>query len=138
MIVLDTNVVSEIIARTPSQKVLEWLRLQRRDTIYTTAITEAEILTGVAVMPQGKRRAELEVATGTLFESHFASRILPFDSEAARIYPRLVAARKRLGRPVTALDAQIGAICAANGAALATRNVRDFEGCGLQLINPWF
>jgi predicted nucleic acid-binding protein len=137
VIVLDTNVVSEIIARSPSQKVLEWLRLQRRDRIYTTTITEAEILTGVAVLPQGKRRTELEGATGVLFESHFASRILPFDSAAARIYPRVVATRRRLGRPVTALDAQIAAICAANGAALATRNIRDFDGCGLQLIDPW-
>jgi toxin FitB len=137
MIVLDTNVLSEPLRPTPSAKVLDWMRSQPRTALFTTTITEAELLYGVALLPQGKRRDLLESIVGRIFAVHLTGRILPFDGAAAHDYADIAAARRRSGRPMSEPDARIAAIAKSRGAELATRNVADFAGCELEVINPW-
>ena len=137
MIVLDTNVLSEPLRPTPSARVLEWLRSQPNAALFTTTITEAELLYGIAISPHGKRRRVLESGVAKIFAERMIGRILPFDSAAARDYADLVATRRRAGRPISEADARIAAIARSRGAELATRNVADFAGCGLEVINPW-
>jgi predicted nucleic acid-binding protein len=137
MIVLDTNVLSEPLRPTPSATVLEWLRSQPNAALFTTTITEAELLYGIAISPHGKRRRLLESGVAQIFAERMTGRILPFDSAAAREYADLVAARRFAGRPISETDARIAAIARSRGAELATRNVADFAGCGLEVINPW-
>jgi toxin FitB len=137
VIVADTNVVSEAVAVRPSAKVLGWMRGVPRAELYTTAITEAELLFGIALLPPGRRRRSLEaLITGVLYED-FAGRILPFDSAAAQEFGEIAAARRRAGRPITDADAWIAAIARSRGASVATRNVADFEGIGVTIIDPW-
>jgi predicted nucleic acid-binding protein len=137
MIVLDTNVLSEPLRPTPSAKVLEWMRSQPNTMLFTTTITEAELLYGIALLPQGQRRRSLESVVGRIFAVHLAGRVLPFDSAAARDYAHIAAARRRSGRPMSEPDARIAAIARSRGAELATRNVADFAGCELEVVNPW-
>ena len=137
MIVLDTNVLSELMRSEPSSLVLRWMDGQSPAGLYTTSLSEAEILHGVALLPEGKRRQEIAAAARAMFEEDFASRVLPFGSAAARAYAALAAARRRAGRPIATMDAQIAAVTAAAGARLATRNVADFDGCGIDVIDPW-
>jgi len=137
MIVLDTNVLSEPLRPTPSTRVLDWMRSQPRTALFTTTITEAELLCSVALLPQGKRRDLLESIVGRIFGVHLAGRILPFDSAAARDYADIAAVRRRSGRPMCEPDARIAAIARSRGAELATRHVADFAGCELEVINPW-
>jgi predicted nucleic acid-binding protein len=137
MIVLDTNVLSEPLRPTPSPKVLEWLRSQPGTALFTTTIAEAELLYGIALLSQSKRRRSLEAAVERIFAEQLAGRILPFDSAAAREYADIAAIRRRAGRPMSETDAQIAAIARSRGAELATRNVADFAGCELEVINPW-
>jgi predicted nucleic acid-binding protein len=137
MIVLDTNVLSEVMRVSPSPTVLRWLAKQTPARVFTTTITQAEILYGLGLLPAGKRRATLEAAAAEMFEKDFTGRILPFDSDAARVFPQIVIARRKAGRPCTQFDAQIASIARCRGAALATRNVGDFEHCGVALIDPW-
>jgi toxin FitB len=137
MIVLDTNVLSEPLRPTPSAKVLDWMRSQPETALFTTTITEAELLCSVALLPQGKRRDLLESIVARIFAVHLAGRILPFDSAAARDYADIAAVRRRSGRPMSEPDARIAAIARSRGAELATRNVADFAGCELEVINPW-
>ena len=108
-----------------------------RPTRFATAITEAEVLFGIALLPEGKRRRLLESAVAEMFSDDFEGRILPFDSAATRDFANIVATRRRDGRPISHADAQIAAIARCHGAAVATRNVADFEGCNLNLHNPW-
>lgn len=136
MTVLDTNVISEVFKPVPSEEVLEWLAAQVAESVFTTAITEAEIFYGIELMPQGKRRAQFAAAAEKVF-AEFAGRILNFDSGAAREFAVIVAARDRIGRPVSEPDAMIAAIARIHLASVATRNTRDFELCEIQLINPW-
>jgi predicted nucleic acid-binding protein len=136
VIILDTNVVSELMRENANAQVSAWTLSIAPETQFTTAITEAEVFHGIALLPKGKRRAELEAAAELIF-STFAGRILPFDSGAAREYAEIVASRSRKGRPITMADAQIGAIAKASDARLATRNTGDFSECGIGLINPW-
>jgi toxin FitB len=137
MIVLDTNVLSEPLRPTPSAKVLDWMRSQPWTALFTTTITEAELLCGVALLPQGKRRDLLESIVARILAVHLAGRILPFDSAAARDYADIAAIRRRSGRLMSDPDARIAAIARSRGAELATRNVADFAGCELEVINPW-
>jgi toxin FitB len=137
MIVLDTNVLSETLRPKPSSKVLEWMRSQPITMIFTTAITEAELHYGVALLPRGKRRRSLEIVIAGNFAQDFAGRVLPFDSAAAREYADIAANRRRAGRPMSEADARIAAIVRSRGAALATRNMGDFAGCELELVDPW-
>ncbi len=137
MIVLDTNVLSELLRATPEPAVVRWTASQSLDTLYTTTVTQAEMLYGVKLLPIGQRRQQLEEAVTALFEEDFIERILPFDGGAARAYAEIAADRKRNGRSMSQFDAQIAAIVQSRGGTLATRNTDDFEGCGLHIINPW-
>ncbi len=137
MIILDTNVLSEALKPAPSQAVLGWLAGQQQLSVFTTAVTEAEVLYGIEIMPAGKRRRQLSEAIEKLFADEFQDRILPFDADAAHIFPKIVAARERIGRRIAQFDAMIAAIVHSRHAVLATRNVNDFEHCGIQMANPW-
>ena len=137
MIVLDTNVLSETLRPKPSANVLTWMRSEPVSSLFTTTITEAELLYGIELLAPGKRRQSLEAVVGLIFTDDLAGRILPFDSAAAREYAEIAAARRRAGRSISEADARIAAIARSRGAALATRNVEDFAGCELQVIDPW-
>lgn len=137
MIILDTNVLSETMRAQSSHVVLGWLAAQPASRLFTTAIAEAEILLGLALLEAGRRRSALEAAARAMFAEDFAGRILPFDSAAAAEFVDIAAARRRSGRPIAHADAQIAAIARARGASIATRNTADFEGCHLALIDPW-
>ena len=137
MIVIDTNVLSELMRRSPSQAVLEWVAAQPAARLFTTTITQAEILFGLALLPEGRRRTSLTAAASQIFAEDFIDRVLPFDAVAAEAFAPIASARRRRGRPIGAFDAQIAAITASRGASLATRNVMDFLDCGLTVINPW-
>ena len=137
MIILDTNVVSEPTRPVPSRVVTRWLARQGYLELHTTAITEAEILLGLELMPKGRRSLEAEKAALRMFRVILGGRVLPFDSAAAHAYAVITAERQRLGRPIDQPDAQIASIARSRGAAVATRNVADFEHCGIQVIDPW-
>jgi toxin FitB len=137
MIILDTNVLSEVMKPAPAGEVLAWLAAQPTASVYTTSITQAEILHGVMLLPPGRRRRALEEAATSMFAEDFGGRILVFDTEAAPPYALVASRRRRAGRPISHFDAQIAAIALSSGAAIATRNVVDFEGCGVALVDPW-
>lgn len=137
MIVLDTNVVSELIRRRPADAVLAWLDAQEADELHLTAVTVAELRYGVARLPGGARRDALDAAVGSVLDEDFDARILPFDRAAADSYAPIVVERERSGRPISQADAQIAAICRARQATLATRNGRDFERTGVGVVDPW-
>ena len=138
MTILDTNVLSEAMTPTPSPKVTAWMaELRLGQELYLTTITVAEILYGIELLPNGKRREKLYAQAEATFAEDFAGRILPFDWEAARMFAKIAADRRSQGWPIAEFDAQIAAVARACGAALATRNTGDFEGCGVRLINPW-
>jgi toxin FitB len=137
VIVLDTNVLSEAARPKPSPAVLGWLAAQPAAQLFTTTISEGEMLCGLALLLEGRRRVALEEAARQMFAEDFAERILPFDSAAAQEFAAIAAARRRQGRPMATLDAQIAAIARAHRAALATRNVADFASCGIEVIDPW-
>lgn len=137
MIVLDTNVLSEALKPLPSLIVLHWLAAQEPSAVFTTTITQAEVLYGIETLPPGKRRMRLLAAVEKMFAEEFEGRILPFDEDAARAFARIVAARDAAGRPISQFDAMIAAIASSHRAAVATRNTADFLHCGLDLINPW-
>ena len=137
MILLDTNVLSELMKAAPAESVLRWFSTQPANSLYTTSITQAEVLHGILLLPPGRRRSAFEAAADAMFEEEFAGRILPFGSDAAHPYARIAAERRRAGRPIPLFDAQIAAIAYCAGAAVASRNVADFDGCGVEVINPW-
>lgn len=137
MIVLDTNVISELTRRAPAPRVVSWLDALTAAEIATTAITAAELLYGVARMPGGRRKTELAAAVHGLLSDDFQGRVLSFDEPAAHRYADIVTGRERLGRPIGVADAQIAAICRTINATLATRNIDDFHQTGIELINPW-
>lgn len=137
MIIIDTNVVSEVMRPAPNEWVGAWLREQPAEKLHVTAITSAELLYGLALMPDGRRKHALAHAIQTFFEDWIHNPILPFQDDDAVHYARLSASRRKLGRPVRELDGQIAAIATSYGFAVATRNVHDFEGCGIRVINPW-
>ena len=136
MIVLDTNVLSEALRPRPSLKVLRWIGNEPDEALFTTAITEAELLFGAALLPGGRRRRALETVITQILD-RFAGRILPFDSAAAREFADIAANRRHLGRPIGEADSRIAAIARSRGAGLATRNTADFADCGIELIDPW-
>lgn len=137
MLVLDTNVISEIMKASPSLRVMEWWSQQQSGELFITTVTMAEILYGIKILPRGKRSDSLGVEAELVFSHDFAGRILPFDEEAARVFAEIAAARRAQGRPIAEFDAQIAAITRSCRAILATRNTGDFEGCGVSLANPW-
>ncbi len=137
MIILDTNIISELLRPRPEPRVVAWVEVRPNSQFFTTTITEAEIRYGVARLDDGSRRQNLQKAVDGLFAVDLVSRVLAFDSVAAISYAQIVAKRERAGRPISHFDAQISAIAIAYGASIATRNVKDFEGLGLDIINPW-
>ena len=137
MIVLDTNVLSELMKPEASAMVVTWMSRQSRDELFTSVISLGEIMYGLEIMPVGRSRAARLQLADEIFGIDFAGRILPFDVPAARAFAALVAERRRAGRPIEMPDAQIAAIARANRMAVATRNVGDFADCGVDLINPW-
>lgn len=137
MIILDTNVLSEVLRPQPQPRVLAWLEGQPSASLFTTTITRGEILYGIRLLPDGQRRQDLwNAAMGTFIED-FAGRVLSFDNDAADAFALIAASRRQVGRPISQFDAQIAAIARSRGAALCTRNVKDFQECGVDLLNPW-
>jgi toxin FitB len=137
VIVLDTNVLSELMRLDPAPGVMEWVDAQPQYRLYVSAVTKAEIELGIALLPEGRRRDALTRAAASMF-ADFHGRCLPFDEVAATRYAALVAGRVRAGRPIGVKDAQIAATALANGFVLATRNLSDFAGiAGLAVVDPW-
>ncbi len=137
MIILDTNVVSELMKAEPAASVQEWVASQPASRLFVTAVTQAEILYGIGLLPKGRGRNGIAIAAKAMFDADFNDRVLAFGSDAATVYADIAVARRKKGRPISQFDAQIAAIARSTGAALATRNVGDFEGCEIELINPW-
>ena len=137
MVILDTNVISEITRSVPEPKVVAWYQRQDSASLYTTTITLAEVFYGLNLLPEGNRRAQLSRFADDFFGQEMAGKILSFDETAAVHYATIRAAKRRLGLSMSSLDAQIAAIAVAAGAAVAMRNVSDFEHCGVTVVNPW-
>ncbi|HEY7352570.1 MAG TPA: type II toxin-antitoxin system VapC family toxin [Terriglobales bacterium] len=138
MTILDTNVISEIMASSPSEATVAWFaRARAADELFTTTITVAEVLYGIELLPAGKRREKLNYEAEATFTQDFAGRILGFNEQAARRFAQVASSRRKAGRPIAEFDAQIAAIAYVHGAVLATRNTADFESCGIRLVNPW-
>ncbi|TDE96077.1 type II toxin-antitoxin system VapC family toxin [Occultella glacieicola] len=137
MIVLDTNVISEMTRPAPDPEVLRWLDDLEPGEAYLTVVTVAELLDGVERMPTGRRRSELAASVADLVDLDFVGRVLPFDVAASFRYATVLSVRRGLGRPIGMADAIIAGIALEAGATLATRNTRDFDGVGLPLVNPW-
>jgi predicted nucleic acid-binding protein len=137
MIIVDTNVVAEVMKTSPAREVLSWLNEQDSSLLFLTAITIGEIGYGLEILPRGKRRLQLEQGFERVIAEAFMGRILVFDEEAARHYGVMMGRRREIGRPLSVLDGQIASIARAKGYAVATRNVRDFVDCGVDIINPF-
>jgi predicted nucleic acid-binding protein len=137
MFVLDTNILSAMMSLRPSPEVAAWVDGQPEDLLFTTSISQAEILSGLAIMPDGRRRRDLEAAATAMFSEDFEGRVLPFDMEAAAAYADIFAARRRGGRSTATLDLMIASVARSHGASVVTRDTSGFEDCGLSLINPW-
>jgi len=136
MIVVDTNVASELMRPSPSAEVRTWVRARNARELCTTAVTVAEIRYGIERLPSGRRKEALRAAAVEIF-GMFGEQVLPFDAAAAEHYALVVSHRDGLGLPIDGFDAQIAAICRARGAALATRNLADFRETGVDVIDPW-
>ena len=137
MILLDTNVLSELMRPSPNLVVSVWLDQHPPEDLWTASVVIAEILAGIEIMPPGRKQNSLRTEIEGMLEEDFEGQLLYFDLTAARLYGQIVSARRRKGRPIREMDALIAATALANGATLATRNVSDFEDCGIQLVNPW-
>lgn len=137
MFILDTNVISETFRSHPDLNVAAWMGALATAKAYVTAQSKAELLVGLASMPAGKRRAALGGVIDSFFSKSLRTPILAFGSVEAEAYAETVAGRRQIGRPISAFDAQIAAIARIRNFAVVTRNVRDFEDCGIEIINPW-
>jgi toxin FitB len=137
VIILDTNVISELMRPAPEARVLHWFSTQAAEDLHITAVAMAEILYGIELITAGRRRDIVRAGAEKVFEAVFADRILTFEDRAARAFSQIASSRRRQGKPMTEFDAQIAAIARVHGATLATRNPYVFEGCGVRLVNPW-
>jgi predicted nucleic acid-binding protein len=137
MIVLDTNVICELMRREPDPRVMAWIAEQPMAGVFTATLTQAGSFYGLALLPEGRRRDDLQAAARPMFEVDLAGRVLPFDTDAALAYPEIADRRRQGGKPISQIDAQIAAIVRSRGARLATRNVRDFVECGITVVDPW-
>ena len=137
MIVLDTNIVSELMRPAPEPRVLRWFGSQSADDLHITAVTIAEILYGIELIATSRRRDVLRAGAEKMFETDFGDRIMTFEDRSARAFSQISSSRRRQGKPISESDAQIAAIARVHGATLATRNPYVFEGCGVRLVNPW-
>jgi len=137
VIVLDSNVVSELVRPSPNRSVVEWVDEHDSSELVLTALTAAELRAGVALLPEGRRRDELGMRIESLLVETFAGYVLAFDVGSSAYYAEVLAVRTRGGRPITTFDAQIAAVCRQYDSVLATRNTTDFTDTGIQLVNPW-
>jgi len=137
MIVLDTNVLSECWRKSPNIQVLTWLAAQPQASLFTTTVVESEILYGVQLLADGARKDALSLAVKAVFNDNLTGHVLTYDRDAARSYAQIASNRKKMGKPISQFDAMIAAVAHSRGATLATRNVKDFEGCAIQLVDPW-
>ncbi len=137
MILLDTNIISEVMKAQPAEAVLDWLDEQNSETLYVSTITVGEITYGLRILPDGKRRSVLRERFERFIGLAFEERVLPYDEPAARVYGELMGNRKELGRPMSVADGQIAAVARSNHLSVATRNVDDFRDCDVELINPF-
>ena len=137
MFVLDTNVLSAMMRLQLEPQIAAWIAAQPAELLFTTSLSQAEILSGLAIMVEGRRRRDLEAAARAMFLEDFNGRVLPFDGEAATAYASIFAARRRAGRPAATLDLMIASVAQSRGASVVTRDTSGFEGCGITLINPW-
>ena len=137
MILLDTNVVSEVMKTRPAEAVVAWLNTQDSEKLYVSAITIGEITYGLRILPDGKRRSGLRERFERFVGLAFDRRVLAYDESAARIYGELMGDRKEPGLPMSVPDGQIAAIACVNHLVVATRNVVDFENCGIDVVNPF-
>ena len=137
MIVIDTNVVSELMGPSPDPGVMDWIARQAAPDLHLSAITEAELRYGAALLPKGRRRDGLLENIEGMLREDFGGRVIPFESYAAKAYAVIAAARRAAGRPISHADCQIAAVARALGASVATRDMGGFEGCGIEVINPW-
>jgi predicted nucleic acid-binding protein len=137
MLILDTNIISEMMRPVPHERAAAWIEAQPLDHLALTAVTVAELLYGLDRLPDGRRKDDLSGRLDAVLRRGFGGRVLPFDHAAAQTYGRLKGERERAGRPLVGYDAMIAAIAQTHGAGIVTRNVDDFEGCGVTIINPW-
>jgi predicted nucleic acid-binding protein len=137
MFVLATNILSAMMSTRVVPEVAEWIAGQPVGLLFTTSISQAEILSGIAIMPESRRRSDLEAAAGAMFLEDFEGRVLPFDMNAAVAYADIFAARRRAGRPTATIDLLIASVARSHHASVVTRDVSGLEGCGLKVINPW-
>jgi toxin FitB len=137
MFLLDTNVLSAMMSTRFVPEVATWVSGQPAELLFTSAVSQAEILAGLAIMPEGRRRSDLEAAARAMFLEDFDGRVLPFDMAAAVAYADLFATRRRAGRPAATIDLMIASVARCNGASVVTRNVADFDECGIAVVNPW-
>ena len=137
MIILDTNVISELMKERPDQNVVEWINKQKQTILAITAITVAEIQRGISRLPEGKRRDRLDNNFIDFVENAFNGKILAFDEYAAYIYGKISSEREKAGFNTDAVDLMIAAIVKNHNGSIATRNTKDFQGCGIKIINPW-
>ena len=137
MLVVDTNVLSELMRPTPNAAIASWIAEHATSSLHITAVSEAELRFGLAIMPPGRRRDGLAEGLERMLRTGFANRVLPFDSAAASAYAEIAAARRAMGRPMPEADCQIAAIARSRGMAVLTRNVRDFADAGIDVIDPW-
>ena len=137
MILLDTNIVSETMRPLPDRHVIEWLNAAHTVSLYVSTITIAEITYGIEILPAGEQRLDLERRFTRFTNEGFGERVLCFDTQAARVYARIMAHRRSIGHPMASLDGQIASIAHTRGFVLATRNVDDFSNCGLEIVNPF-
>jgi predicted nucleic acid-binding protein len=137
LIILDTNVLSEMMRRAPDPNVAAWFSTRPVPSLFTTTIAQAEILYGIELLSASTRRSRLKGAANDLFAIDLAGRILSFDQAAAQAYAEIAVIRRRAGRPISQFDAQIAAIARSRDAVIASRDVAGFEGCGIDVIDPW-
>jgi len=137
MIILDTNVISEVMRPAPESRVMRWFDAQAAEDLHITAVTVAEILYGIELVSTSRRRDVLRAGVEKMLSELFADRILTFEDRSARVFSQIASSRRRQGKPITESDAQVAAIARVHGATLATRNPYAFEGCGVRLVNPW-
>ena len=137
MFLLDTNVLSALMYPAPPVAVVEWVSARSYDELFTTSVCQAEVLAGLVIMPHGRRRQRLEQAAETMFASDFVGQILPFDTAATASYASILVTRRRIGRPISTEDLMIAAIALSRGLSIVTRNIYDFDHCGIQVIDPW-
>ena len=137
MIVLDTNVISELMRKDAAADVVAWVDRHPGDQVFITAVTAAELLYGVTRLPDGRRKQALAANVRDLIDEDFEDQVLPFSSDSAHHYAEIVASRERLGKPIKMADAQIAAICRQYDLGLGTRNTKDFADTGIRVLNPW-